>query len=276
MKISDLSLGWQSEIMLLQPSSSVEERVDHLVVRTPAQPDYMWGNFLFFDREPGPGDYETWTALYRRYFGANTWFITLAWPSTNSPGTERQTFLRNGFQAEGCTVLINRNLRRPERFESHLEVRPLLTAAEWTAAAQAHIRYLCTSTTPGNDQIDFAERRFAAFRALHDAQRGHLFGAFLAGEFVGQMGLYHAGVGARYGRFQEVMIHPEFRRRGLCRSLVYLACAHMQTHYGLREFVTFAEDPDALSAYHSTGFLVEETTYALRWYDAALRAKNGS
>ena len=50
------SLGFRSDLMLLAlQGSTITREADHLVVRTPANPDFHWGNFLLFDRPPAPG-----------------------------------------------------------------------------------------------------------------------------------------------------------------------------------------------------------------------------
>ena len=43
----DVPLSWHTDLAVLAASGSwVEEHADHLVVRTPANPSYHWGNFV--------------------------------------------------------------------------------------------------------------------------------------------------------------------------------------------------------------------------------------
>ena len=58
-----LPLGWQTDLAVLRLGGSViEDRGSHLVVRTPANPEYYWGNFVLVleDRE----DVDRWAAVF--------------------------------------------------------------------------------------------------------------------------------------------------------------------------------------------------------------------
>ena len=59
------SLAWRTDLALLQHSGSiVEDRGDHLVVRTPLNPVFYWGNFLLLATPPTA---ETWTHWLARF-----------------------------------------------------------------------------------------------------------------------------------------------------------------------------------------------------------------
>ena len=48
------SLAWRTDLaLLLAAGSEVDDRGDHLVVRTPANPGFYWGNFLLLDVPAG-------------------------------------------------------------------------------------------------------------------------------------------------------------------------------------------------------------------------------
>jgi hypothetical protein len=50
------SLGFRTDLALLTASGSVvEDRGTHLVVRSPDNPSYFWGNFLLLAAAPVPG-----------------------------------------------------------------------------------------------------------------------------------------------------------------------------------------------------------------------------
>ena len=49
--------------------SIVTDHGDHLVVRTPANPSFWWGNFILVARHrPAPVDATRWRALFAREF----------------------------------------------------------------------------------------------------------------------------------------------------------------------------------------------------------------
>ena len=65
----ELSPGWATDLAVLQHGgSTVEDRDDHLVVRTPHNPDFHWGNCLFVTDEDGLNDAARWVATFRAAF----------------------------------------------------------------------------------------------------------------------------------------------------------------------------------------------------------------
>jgi hypothetical protein len=64
--IDRLSLGWRSELIFPRFDAQVIERPDYLLIRTPQNPTFWWGNFLLFDRAPREGDAAVWAAAFER------------------------------------------------------------------------------------------------------------------------------------------------------------------------------------------------------------------
>src|ERR1700731_4410314 len=62
------SLGYRTDLaILVLEGSQVTDRGDHLVIRTPGNPDYWWGNFLLLrDLKPGSGG--GWLARFAAEF----------------------------------------------------------------------------------------------------------------------------------------------------------------------------------------------------------------
>ena len=60
----------------------------------------------------------------------------------------------------------------------------------------------------------------AHYRQMQRAGLGGWFGAFLGNRVVADLGLFCIG---GVGRFQTVETVPEFRRQGICGTLVYQA-----------------------------------------------------
>ena len=49
------SLGYRTDLALLRlGGSTIEDRGDHLVVRSPYNPTFYWGNFLLLEHVPAP------------------------------------------------------------------------------------------------------------------------------------------------------------------------------------------------------------------------------
>jgi predicted GNAT family acetyltransferase len=71
-------------------------------------------------------------------------------------------------------------------------------------------------------------------------------------------------------RYQTVGTHPNYRRRGICGSLVYQTALHTLEKYGVDTLVMLA-DPDyhAARIYESVGFQPEEMQYGVQWWSGA-------
>ena len=54
-------LGFRTDLALLRlAGSSIEDRGDHLVVRTSANPTFWWGNFLLLEGTPRADEVAGW------------------------------------------------------------------------------------------------------------------------------------------------------------------------------------------------------------------------
>ena len=63
------SLGFRTDLALLTASGSVvEDRGTHLVVRSPDNPSYFWGNFLLLAQPPVPGGEKEVVAAFHTEF----------------------------------------------------------------------------------------------------------------------------------------------------------------------------------------------------------------
>ena len=51
------SLGYKTDLIFPAFDGEIVDRGDYLVVRTPSNPYFYWGNFLLFPRPPAEGDY---------------------------------------------------------------------------------------------------------------------------------------------------------------------------------------------------------------------------
>ncbi len=60
------SPGYATDLALLaREGGEVDDRGDHLVVRTPANPTFHWGNCLLLRSAPEPGTLADWLEVFR-------------------------------------------------------------------------------------------------------------------------------------------------------------------------------------------------------------------
>ena len=98
------SLGFRTNLLFARFSGSVIDKGPYVLVKTPNNPGYHWGNYIIFDRAPRVGDCEEWTQLFDREFDyyKEPHHYVFAWE--NGEG-EAEEFLAAGFEADGAVVL---------------------------------------------------------------------------------------------------------------------------------------------------------------------------
>jgi ribosomal protein S18 acetylase RimI-like enzyme len=249
------SLGNRTDLALLElGGSEIEDYGDHLVVRSPHNPTYWWGNFLLLDHTPASSDIDRWmdrfaTALPEAKHRA------FAVDGTDGTLADLDGFAERGLSVEASTVMTATSVRPPERPNRDATYRQLGSDDDWAQCLE--LRIACNDTDEiGYEQ--FAARKVATERATVEAGHGGWFGAFLDGRLVAQMGLLAASPGL--ARFQTVETHPDLRGRGLAGTLVHHTSRYGFDELGARILVMVA-DPEylAIRIYRSVGFAATET-----------------
>ncbi len=249
------SLGFRTDLALLQlGGSELEDRGDHLVVRTPHNPAFWWGNFLLLTRPPEAADTDVWLDRFatefpearHRAFGVD---------GTDGDLADLAGFADRGMSVEASTVMTATSVQPPARPNREAEYRRLVSDDDWAQSVQ--LRIACDdSDEPGHEE--FVNRRAATDRALSEAGHGGWSGAFLDGRLVSQMGLFAASPGL--ARFQSVETHPEMRGRGFAGTLVHHTSTYGFSELGATTLVMVA-DPEylAIRVYRSVGFAATQT-----------------
>ena len=64
-----LPLGWHTDLAVRRlDGSTIEEHDDHVVVRTPSNPLFYWGNFVLVTDPDTVDDADHWLAVFERTF----------------------------------------------------------------------------------------------------------------------------------------------------------------------------------------------------------------
>ena len=70
----DFPPGWATDLAILEYSgSTIEDHGDHLIVRTPDNPDFHWGNCLFVTDEDTVHDADRWVKTFQAAFPEAPW-----------------------------------------------------------------------------------------------------------------------------------------------------------------------------------------------------------
>jgi ribosomal protein S18 acetylase RimI-like enzyme len=245
------SLGYRTDLAILElEGSQVTDRGDHLVIRTPGNPDYWWGNFLLL-RDLKHGSGRGWMARFAAEF-PDAQHMALGLDETDADSVDPGELA--GMAMERNAVMTATSVHAPPRPNTQAVFRTLEGDADWRQsfelAAAVH------AGEPGGD-AGFLTARLAATRALTEAGHGAWFGAFLDGTLVSQLGLITNE--PRHARYQRVETHPAARHRGLAGTLVWHASATTLTGETRTRVMVAAPDGAAIRVYRSVGFTVTET-----------------
>lgn len=247
------SLGYRSDLALLgYGGSEVEDCGTHLVVRSPHNPRFWWGNFLLLRRMPSVDEIPWWLDefAYRlpqaehRAFGID---VTAGDAANLAPLTAA------GLSPDVSVVMTATAVQEPAHPAGEAAYRPLQSDDDW----EQQVGLSMVGEGPGSDDGEFATARADADRKLVRQGCGAWWGAFLGGRLVSSMGLFAASEGL--ARFQSVTTHPDARGRGLAGTLVHRVGRYGLEELGARTLVMVA-DPEyaAIRLYRALGFTDSE------------------
>lgn len=247
------SLAYRTDLALLElAGSEVEDRGTHLVVRTPQNPTFYWGNYLLLAQPPSAEGVGHWLETFEREF-PEARHRAFGVDGTTGSTADLAAFEEAGFEVEGSTVLTARSVQAPPHPNTEAVVRPLAGDDDWAQQLELSLA--------GEDEhftTEFATRRTASQRLTTERGHGQWFGAFLDGRLASSLGIFRASEGL--ARFQQVKTRPTARGRGLCGTLVHAASRYAFEELGAETLVMVA-DPDyvAIRVYRSVGFDGTET-----------------
>ncbi|MFA6237840.1 MAG: GNAT family N-acetyltransferase [Bacteriovorax sp.] len=246
------SRGFRTDLFFHHFTGVVLEYEDFLVVKTPTNPTFFWGNLIYFSAPPAEGSLEKWKILFREHFHSmNVEHMTFAWDSPEGTEGLVAPFINDGFDLEKSVVMSARNIVLPIKYNRDIVVRPIETEDEWLLIVENHV----LARGDNFQEVPFrkfASRQISNYRLMVNNKLGYWLGAFLGEQLVGDLGIF-----SEHGlaRFQTVVTRPDFRRRGVCSTLVYETCKFAMDKMNAEELIMVA-DPEyhAAKIYESVGF----------------------
>ncbi len=257
-----VSLGYRTDLALLERGGSrIEDRGDHLVVTSPANPTFYWGNFLLLGEVPAADQAPVWLDRFRSAF-PDAQHVALGIDGTARTSVDAQAFVDLGLSAETSSVMTAQSVHPPARPNTRATYRKLETDEDW--AAHIELRMAIDDEVGDLDaHLRFVTAKAQTSRELGEAGHGAWFGAFIDGRMLSSMGLVRAS--GELARFQTVETHPDARGQGLAGTLV-----HHVSRYGFDELgattLVMVADPDyvAIRVYRAVGFVSSQTQLQLQ------------
>ena len=260
------SLAYKTDLIFHRFEGIIINREDYIVIRTPDNPDFYWGNFLLFPHAPGISDFENWREIFSKEIGSmpKVKHQTFGWDSPEGILGSTNEFIEKGFRLIQDVVLTAREVREPPYCNDDVTIRILRTDEEWDLALENQI--ICRD--PGFEEEEhrkFKTRQAEKYRKMADSGLGDWYGAFLDGRLVADLGIYHDG---NIGRYQNVETHPGYRRKGIAGTMVFAAGQLAMKKYGLDRLVIVAEENSSPQrVYQSVGFTQTEKQVGLEWWE---------
>jgi hypothetical protein len=186
--------------MAQAPVSRYESAPGYTVCRTPARPDYLFGNYLILDQPPDPASLPDWLERARSAFGAESEAV-LQW---EQPGRYPWRELPDGTLIEHLVLAGRHFTRQPPASTRLIEV---VSDVQW----EELVRFATRETATGEA---WTRWRYAQYRALGQAARWLV--AIEDGLIVAAGGIVSA---ERLDRFQEVVTAADRRRHGLASTV---------------------------------------------------------
>ncbi|HET7009474.1 MAG TPA: GNAT family N-acetyltransferase [Anaerolineales bacterium] len=267
------SLGYRTDLIFPEYEGQILDRGEYLVIRTPSNPSFYWGNFVLFRNPPAEGDHHRWRQVFADEIGRppDVSHETFGWDSPEGTHGLVAPFLEAGFTLLTSRVLTARKVFPPARPNRDIRVRALESDQDWRTAVDLQV--YCRME--GQDDLGyrlFRERQMGRYRAMAHDGLGHWFGAFLGGELIADLGLFHRD---SLARFQSVETHPDHRRRGIAGTLVYEASKSMlREGPDLTLVIVADEGSSAEKLYRGVGFAPAERQVGLeKWERVSLEKK---
>lgn len=245
------SLGYRTDLMLRRMGGAqISDRGSHLVVRTPHQPHYWWGNFFLIRERPRSGEWPGWMAEFAREFPEAA-HVAIGLDGGSALVEDSAALAALDLDLLVDTVLSAERLTAPAAPRVAARIRRLAGDEDW--ARVVRLRMGQDEGPPDPFRAEYTRARVAETRALTEAGDGIWFGAFVDGELACTAGLLSDGSGV--ARFQNVETHPAWRRNGLAAAVVHELSHCGRGELGAEELVIVA-DPGyhAIGLYRSLGF----------------------
>jgi RimJ/RimL family protein N-acetyltransferase len=262
--INALSLYWRTEFIFAQFDSVIDVHANYIIVRTPNNPQFYWGNFLLIDHAPASNQWPQWLALFKQAITEvqpMSQHIAIGFNhATQAKVALPQTLQEQGWQQDTLATLVlnTSDLRLQAGILPTEYIFKLLNLAD-DEKALAELK--CRNNDDGYEievYRNYLARRLARDARMSAAGQGGWYGVFTrdSHELIACCGLFNGtGDDATLGRFQYVLVDKPYRRQGLCKAMVARVVADGFDARGLQTQVIAAYPKEAaIRIYRSLGF----------------------
>lgn len=234
------TLGVRTELAVDASRCTFEVRDGFAVIRTPQNPGYYNGNYLYFPLAPERGDLARWAQLFEQAFAADSRVkhASFCWNGAAGSGAAGD-FVAAGYTLDEYLVMTAEALS-DVALPAGVHLRAFCEERDWMQQLAMQL-----------DDVPAVHARpaYAAFKAAQveyhrkiSESLGLWLGAFDGEQLAGSCGIFPVQDGM--ARYQDVMVAKPYRNRGIARALIAAAggCAFEQFGAGKLVIVADAND----------------------------------
>jgi ribosomal protein S18 acetylase RimI-like enzyme len=258
------SLFLRTEFIFWREYSVIEDIGDALIITTPENPFWHWGNLIVLKEWPRREQTKRWRDMHFTRIAPLQPIPNrlLVWEGIPKDKDFLEAYSADGLIFSTFDVLQLDELYKHPTHRSDILIRAIPDSdEEWHSVIAMNVESFST-LYDDSEYRNFAEQRFAHYRKMVRKGIGHWYGAYINDELAGSLGIFR---GDGLCRFQEVAVRPRFRRQGIAATLVYETARTAQQEYsGYPQIIAADADGDAIRIYRALGFKKDSLSYALR------------
>ena len=250
------SLSYSTLLQALRHTSSINDKGEYIVVKTEENPNYCWGNFILFkDSNINLAPNQLELLFHKEFSKIPLQHCAFAWDSIVGNEEFVAEFVSQGYKFEWDEVLVALLPNKPVNYNYEYTYRIITGFSDWEKVKNLHLK--CYHPKGGSKERIYVNRLVDDIEFVVNENAGIWLGAFKGGNLIGDMGLFNTG--NQTGLIQFVKTDIEYRKLGVCRSLLYnLINVGLET-FGTKYFVMVADkSQNSARVYKAVGFKVKE------------------
>lgn len=258
--MNTLTPGWETDLAILRLSgSTITAFPDHLVIKSPHNPEFHWGNFILVTNPDAVDDASRWIDAFQQEFPDVNW-VSIGLPIEPETSADWDAL---GLELDRMEVMKASSMPKMVDLDEDYTSRQL-QGQDWDLLLD---RELAENLKSGEHDPEsfarFIRKAIETEQQLCESGQAAWFGAFHGDKLIADLGIVACGATARY---QSVQTDERHRRKGLASHLLGKA-AHWAAEQGCTSWVIVTESTnDAGRVYKSAGFeLDKETVTAYRY-----------
>jgi len=242
------SIGMATDAMFAAFDGAVIDRGDYVVVSTPKNPTFFWGNHLIFQEAPRVSDIASWTTIFEREL-PHAKHRAFMCDRIDGEAFDYEPFRALGFIPDPTCVM-------------RLDGDPIGKSADVVSLATPPFDLLDACFTNGREAYRrFLQIQVERYAAMIASGFGRWFAILENGSPIATCGIFPHELPC--WRFQLVAVHPDHRKRGHAASLVASVCREARRVRAAPIIIGCVPGSEAERIYARLGFAPIEHTIAI-------------